>query len=210
MIVLLDGRPLDFPNQGEMTLHTLIDAVRATHLPERLVVSVRLNGKALLDADLTQALEEAMQPEDFVELESADRTDLAIDALRGVAERIGSVRDELPDIAATFQAGRTGEAVRRIGTFVDAWQECRLTLSHGCRLLGRDLTAETYAGRSVREHLDDVVSKLRGLRDAFEAGDMVLVADLVQYELTPLCDTWGALLGELAESSMPAVSESQN
>ena len=48
MIVTLDGRRMEADFTSADTLQALIDRVRAEHLPDRLVVSVTVNGQLLL------------------------------------------------------------------------------------------------------------------------------------------------------------------
>ena len=81
------------------------------------------------------------------------------------------------------------------------WHTCQQAIAECSGLLGRDLTAVECAGRPVREHLDGLADKLRELRDAFEARDMVLVADLIQFEMPDICQAWQGILNELAQDA---------
>jgi len=65
-------------------------------------------------------------------------------------------------------------------------------------LLERDLTVAECAGRPLREHLAELADRLRELRGACEARDVVWLGDLLTYEMPELCQRWQALLGELA------------
>jgi hypothetical protein len=67
-------------------------------------------------------------------------------------------------------------------------------------LVGRNLLQVSIESGTVADCLADLVERLRDLRDALEARDLVLLADLMQYEIPELCKKWKGLLLSLAES----------
>lgn len=198
MIVTLDGERLSglFPTGA--TLQALIDQVRQAHLGDRLVVSVAVDGQELLDEELGERLESPLDGVGQLDLASADRWQLAADSLREVAERLGEAAGDQAAVADQLHAGNVAEAVNRFGEFLQVWQSCQQAILGCSGVLGQDLTALECDGRPVREHLDALADRLRELRDTFEARDMVLLADLVQYELPDTCRVWQGILNELA------------
>ena len=64
---------------------------------------------------------------------------------------------------------------------------CPKAVLECCDLLGEDLTAVDYEGAPVGAHLEKLVEKLRELRDAFEARDMV-VPDEVRERIEACAD----------------------
>jgi hypothetical protein len=134
-----------------------------------------------------------------VDLESAERAAVVSDALRGLAAEFGDAAERLAPIADRLSGGDVTGGVKEVGEFVQLWQTCYRTLAQCCELAGEDLTAREHDGQSLRAHLQGLVAKLNELRDALDARDMVLLADLLRYELPALCRTWQELLGGVAE-----------
>jgi hypothetical protein len=209
MIVTLDGERLSGSFPASATLQALIDQVRQAHLGDRLVVSVAIDGRPLLDEDLSERLGGPLDGVKQVDLASADRRRLAADSLREVAERLGETGSEYAGVADELQAGRTSEAVKLFGEFLEVWQTCQKTILDCSALLGQDLTAVKCDGRPVREHLDGLADRLRELRDTFEARDMVLLGDLVQYEMPDACRTWQSILNEMASTVAGPTTDAQ-
>jgi hypothetical protein len=199
MIVNLDGRELDVTPAEGTTLQVLIDDVRDKHLSGRLVVSVAVNGQTLADADLDRLLAAPLEVDARIELESGDRRELGAAALREVAEQVAEAGPEQVRIAEQLNAGQVAEGVQQVGACLNVWNLCRQTVLQCCGLLGEDLTTHQYEGRELSAYLDELVEKLRELRDAFESRDMVLLADVLHYEMPPLCESWSALLSHLAD-----------
>jgi hypothetical protein len=207
MIVTLDGERLDgaFSNQG--TLQALIDQVRRTRPEDSVIVTVAIDGEPLVGKELGERLERPVDQVTQVDLGSADRRQLAADALREVAAQLATVGDDQAAVAGELQAGNTSEAVGRFGKFLEAWQLCQRSILECSGLLGQDLTAVQCDGRSVREHLDGLADKLRELRDAFDARDTVLLADLIQYEVPDVCRGWHGIMKNLADSVADQLAE---
>lgn len=210
MIVTLDGERLTGSLHADCTLQALIDRIRETHLGNRLVVAVAIDGQPLLGQELSDRLDSPPGEVSQVDLTSADRWQLVADGLREIAERLGKAADEQTVIADELHAGNVSAAVNRFGQFMQEWQTCQRAIAECSGLLGRDLTAVECVGRPVREHLDGLASKLRELRDAFEARDMVLVADLIQFEMPDMCQAWQDILNELAREVAAQASPSSS
>lgn len=198
MIVTLDAAALEESFSPDLTLQALIDDVRETHLGQRIVVGVEIDGQTLVDHELSQRLPLPLGETQRVELVSADVRELAANALNETADQLGAAGDDYASVARQFNAGNVAEAVSGFGGFLSAWQVCQRVILECSRLLGRDLTEARCAGATVREHLDGLAAKLRELRDAFEARDTVLLADMAQYEMPEICEQWRGILGELA------------
>jgi hypothetical protein len=199
MIVTLDGRRLDESFNPDCTLETVIEQVRRDHVGQRLVTSVRLNGQTLTDNDLKDGLATLLTSDAQVDLESGDRRELVRDALLGLALQFECDAEQSAEIAARLSAGEVADGVRQVGEFVQLWQTCYRTLVQCCDLLGEDMTAWEHDGRTMRSHLDELVGKLNELRDALDARDMVVLGDLIRYELPPLYANWHKLLAGVAE-----------
>ncbi|HMQ16248.1 MAG TPA: hypothetical protein PKC49_09765 [Phycisphaerae bacterium] len=199
MIVTMDGDRLPLALAPQMTLRALVDAAAAELAPERLIVAVARDGENLVSTALEQALLEPLSQAAQVDLCTSDRAELAGAALRETASRLERVGQEQAEVAAAINTGQTDEALRRFAPFLATWQAAQETIQQCCEVLRSDLTQRSIEGRSLREHLSDLAGKLRELRQALTAGDMVLLADLLEYELAPLCQRWRGLLAALAE-----------
>lgn len=198
MIVTLDGQRLETPFEPGCTLGTVVDQVRDEHLGDRLVVGVALNGQTMVHDDLEINLDRALKGDDQVDLESADRNAVAVDALRAISEQLGSAARLQPLVADQLVGPGAGEAIRQVGDVVEVWNTCTQAIAQCSGLLGRDLTQVVYQDRPMRERLDDLLTKLQELRTALEARDYVLLADLLHYEMPETCQAWQGLLAELA------------
>lgn len=198
MLVTLDGQRLDDAFEAGASLQAVIDRVRASRLADRLVVGVAIDGRPLVDEELRTSLAQPVADGTQIDLESGDVRELVLDALREAAGRLDEAAAGMGEIADVLQSGETARAVGQFGEVLGVWQVCRQTLAECGPLMPIDLETETFAGRPIAQHLAELVETLRELRGAFNAQDMVLLADQIRYEMPALCETWRDLLTHVA------------
>lgn len=204
MNITLDGRTLNEPMTPGGTLQDLVTKVRETHLGSRMVVSIVYDGKTLLDQELCTQLSRPIEDVDQIDLVSADPYELVASAFREVANQMASAERQYEALADGLQSEEGAKALAQFGEYLQIWQTCQQAILEGSGMLGRDLTGSECTGGVVRAHLDALAEKLRDLRGAFEAGDLVWLSDLLRYELPNLCRIWRGVMSELAEQIAPA------
>lgn len=199
MLVMLDGQPLEAEFPVGLTLQGLLDRVRPHCGPQRLIVGVERNGAPLVADELCTALGEPLALVDQIDVTTGDQFQIVAAALRDVALQLDDTLLELPPLAGELQAGRVADAMKQVDGFIRVWQSTQRAVTESSALLGRDLTLRTYQDRPIQQHTADLLARLRELRDGFQARDFVLIADLMQFEMPALCETWRDLLRELAD-----------
>ena len=199
MIVTLDGEKLDQTFASEETLQNVINSVRKAHLDNRMVVSVAINGETCTDQVLSDRLEEQISGLNQLDLETGDPRNIAAEAFRTVASDMATVGRDQVDIADEINAGNIAKAITRIGEFVKAWHAVRQVIVQTSSLLQCDLTVFEYEGQPLKEHLAGLVGQLNEIKAALDAKDMVLLADLLHFEVPPLCELWTNMLNAIAD-----------
>jgi len=208
MIVTLDDRRVEMAVEPDCSLQTLLDRIRAT-CPDRLIVSVAINGRSLADAELQEALHQPVAADAQVDLHTSEARELVADALRGLALEFGQARRRCGDLARRLTGGESASALRDIGECIGLWQTCHRVLGQCGGLLGNNLVTYQHADQPVQHWFEQVIEKLVEVRQALEAHDLVLLADLVRYELPTLCETWRDLLNDLAAQVQPVGAAEQ-
>lgn len=199
MIVTLDGQKLDQHGAFRGTLESLVERIRAELPGDQVLVAVSLGGRELVGDELNERLAGDLAADAQIDLESASPREIASAALRESADRLDLAADALSEVAADFQAGKGASATGGLSSLLAVWNTCQQTLGQAGALLNRDLTLEIYEGKSLNEQLGAVVETLRSLRDAVEARDNVLIADLIEYEMPDLCRRWHRILTTTAD-----------
>lgn len=199
MIVTLDGRKLEQLTTFRGTLEALVARARAELTDEQIIVAVTINGRELVGEELNRQLSSEVSNDVQVDLECAAPREIAAAALRESADRLELAAEAMSEVATDFQAGRFTAATGGLTSLLAVWNTCQQTLGQAGTLLHRDLTHELHDGETLIALLGKVAETLRSLRDAVEARDSVLIADLLEYEMPGLCQRWNRILQHLAD-----------
>jgi hypothetical protein len=202
MIVTLDGEKLTKSFSAEDTLQSVIDSIRESHLDDRLVVGVALDGQFCTEDSLSEQLSQSIGHLNQIDLESGNPSAIAAEAFRSVAQEMHTVGQEQVNIAEQLNAGDVAAAVTRIGELVKAWHSVRQVMVQTSGLLQRDMTLIEFDEQPISEHLTALVGQLNEIKAALDAQDMVLLADLLHFEIPPLCELWTNLLNAVADELM--------
>ena len=133
-----------------------------------------------------------------IDLESSDAAGLVVATLRSLAREFDAAGARLADTATRLASGEAA-AISDVGALVRLWQTAYRALALCGAVLHRDLAEFDHAGQPVGDELETMVQKLAQVRDALEAGDLVLQADLVRHELPGLIKACQTLLAHLAD-----------
>ena len=83
------------------------------------------------------------------------------------------------------------------GRFLDVWKQVQQTLVIAARALDVNLNELELGGRDFTDVIEQVRVQLAALRDAMEHGDLVLVGDILRYELGEPLAHWQDFLSHL-------------
>lgn len=207
MIVTLDGRRFSPESGSAATLETLVNEVRQACPADRIVVEVRFDGQPLTGDDLEARMTRSIDGTAQIDFSSACPRELACDALREIVTQLDDAVEVHHSVARDFQSGRATVGAANMGGLLATWQACCQAYRHCSDLLGSEIQQLPADRRPGSPQIASLVSRLREVRDAFDARDYVLLADQLEFELAPLCIEWrdrlAALIDEL-HATQPA------
>ncbi len=197
MQIIVDGKPFAPTLPPQPTLQALIEATRDAGGARTIVVGVRMDGQELAQDQIVDHLAAPVADGLHVEFETANAATVAADALQAAAQQLAQLGTELPELGQALAAGQAEHAVKGVAAFVSSWQRVHQVIVAASQLLGEDLTEAPLGEQRVGVQLQDLLGQLAAVRDALAAEDMVTLADLTQYELPGVCETWCNVLSDL-------------
>jgi hypothetical protein len=187
--VLLDGKPV------RVARPTLAEALRAgaaeAGVRGRIVIEVKADGVRVPD-DRLAAPSEELAAVRKVELVSVDPRQLVGATLADAAEALDFMAGEQQTTAELVHAGRTSEALEKLGTIFATWSAAREAVHRGGAVLGVDLTAIPLddEGATIGALAAELGVHLRAVRDAVEQEDWSALGDALAYDLDAAAKGW--------------------
>ncbi len=196
MTILLDDKPLDTDTlPPDATVGQLIESAKALLCGSgSMIVAVRHQNEDVTDKDLDRMLALPVADYDDLELVTGRPKQVVLAALKDVHGAFTETFAVVKDVADQLTAGNVAEAMTALTACVGVWAHTHGTIVQGGSLLGVRFDDLQLADQSAVQWLNDLVAKLRELKDAIEARDHVLLGDILRYEFDETLEQWERML----------------
>lgn len=187
----VDGKLLDLEVAGDQRAASIYPRVLEHVLDSgRIVTSLRLGAEEVVWEDGSPRWGQTVTSVNCLSV----TTELAV---RITAPLLQRMEELLPTVAQEHrqQATRLRETMiwsDRSASIMEPWSELQLALGQVAALHGIDWTDDAWAAFAAP--LQDLSTRLRDslrdLKDTLERGDLILAADLLDFELATLAEDW--------------------
>ncbi|MBI5491344.1 MAG: hypothetical protein HY893_00265 [Deltaproteobacteria bacterium] len=182
--VLIDGKRLDFEDtEGDSTLGDLLRAVESElKAIRRFIADIRLDGQSSGDWRTGGRFRSPLYGFSEISIETGSVDAAALEGLDTVTEYFKVIKGEISACVRDSRLGGPG-ADKSFNTVFEGLVEIVKTIEAlaGC--------ADAFEIKLFSENPENfylpLLKNLEALKDARTAGDPVLVADMLEYELTP-------------------------
>jgi len=185
--------------ESEATLGVLLASVQNQHIPADHVISeIWIDDEPLTSERLTAWKDRPISEFSETRILAPHRRALAVKGIRLVAAGLAQSQEQLQSIGDSLAQGKTGEAMHTLLGYVSVWNGVQQTVESVCRLLGKNLN-ELHESLHLSDHFGRLSEQLQELKNALQAGDMVLIGDLLNYEFKDMTHQWEKILNDLAD-----------
>lgn len=182
----LDGRSMDTESLRGQTLAELIRSIESDLTPERVIVSMTLDGQDL-DQDSERAdAGKALESLNSLEIKTQRVNDLAGDTLRNLVEFIPRIAAALADCVEELQSGRESDGFNHLNQAIEGLQ----IVSSAWPPIIRWLSAEGWPSDSLLPRTGGFKELLGDITCAQENGDTVQLCDYLESELAGFLEDW--------------------
>jgi hypothetical protein len=194
MKILVNGNADLLSGDPGVSLETLIQQIQAWAMAEgAAVLSITVDGHAASDLDCSRDVGE------FQEMALAVRPvgDLVQETLTELSSLMPSLRAASLAAAEGFQQGDNASGLKKMEDVLTIWT----AVSDAMRSLGPLVPDDRAQGLDIPEEVDKLALHLETIKSSFSQGDVVGLADLLEYEAEDRIVAWERILGTLSETS---------
>lgn len=199
MQVLLDDQPL--PIDRPTLAAALRTAQEAARLRGRIIVEAFADGTQISDELLSRPSDEPVNINKLA-MRSAEPRALVSFTLIDAAEALTHVAEDHDRVGRDIQAGKTEQALGKLGESIATWQAVCDILNKGATLLHLDLDAVTLPDGDptpLSGRFTSMLERLGSIRTALETQDFSALSDILLYDMAPLARQWSETLRLIAE-----------
>ena len=187
--------------EPDASVGTVEDALRHVQTafcgPGRLVLRLRCDEREVSGEEMEATLKK--QASDFTRLEvfTGTKAALVTEAMEQAAGCLEETETGCRRCAELLTEGKTSQGIDVLGECLRVWQQIHESVVKSIEMLEIDLEQTMIRD----EPLSTVVGKpkdvLVQIRDSLKAQDHVMLADILQYELTEMTTQWFAIINRL-------------
>ncbi|MBM3291036.1 MAG: hypothetical protein FJY92_12880 [Candidatus Hydrogenedentes bacterium] len=203
MEVIVDGAsgyaPAGAPDD---VMGMIADISRALQAKGRAVLSVKADGQDLRPEQLVEVLSgKPLSTVAKLEVVSASTSALVAESLAELEAVLPELAKACHELAAVFQGTDPQSGYTPFQELADIWAHVKMRQDLIAHTLGFALDSIEIDGTSVgalHTGLNEILSEAAG---AIESGDLILLGDLLEYELAPRAETEVRIAALLRERS---------
>jgi hypothetical protein len=204
MDVVIDGQPGLDTGEATTVLEVVGLADEALQQRGRAMVGVTINGEPVSPEALTEQFDGVPAADAAIEIISRPVSEMVIETLDEMAESLSELPVACQRLAAVFQGEHPHEGFAAFEELATIWNAVKTRQAMAASALDVDFEGLDIRGRAVSEHLRELNSFLDEAAQALRDGDIVLLGDLLEYELSPRAELEGEIVSLLRRQAEAA------
>lgn len=194
MQFIIDDQSRELVLPATATLNDLLDALKPEWETQgRVMTGLILDGQALVGVAFGVALGFPVANHQIT-LTTGDRADLARTIIGKTAALVDYLGRRHHEIADLLNQGQTAKALTELGEVLGSWQQVQQSFTGLTKLLKLDLSRQLIGDKIALDVLLEFRKQLEEIGRAVQGQDMVLLGDVLQYELDTGIAHWNDLL----------------
>lgn len=186
MKLKLDGQEVQSGDYGAKTLSQLIDGVEKELAPERVIVSMMLNGEPLERNGERQNAALPVEKLGSLEINSQEVGALALNTLHTLTQYLPELKISVANCVQMLQGGDESEGHMGLSALIEGLQ----MVSSAWHGIARFLEIDGRKPEEVMPEMSGFNGLLGDVLRAQQNVDIVQISDLLEFELVPILNTW--------------------
>ncbi|MEA2064024.1 MAG: hypothetical protein U9P14_10030 [Gemmatimonadota bacterium] len=186
MKLTLDGLEVNPADYEAHTLSGLIQTVERRLSPKRVIVSMNLDGKPLdQDQEAARAAED-LQSIECLDINTQNVAELARNTLFTLSDFQPRLIKMVEQCTMFLQGADEIEGYNILNSLIEGLQ----MVTSAWKGIAQTLVIPTMEPKEVLPDIEALNSTLNKMADVQESGDLVMLCDLMEFELLPIIETW--------------------
>lgn len=189
--VSLNSQPIQPNNELTLSLNDFMDHLLSKHLSnEEVITGIKVDGKLLTIEEENACLNQQISSFKSVDFTVQTTLDLAFEALDSCSSYIDAVTNNIKELTQLYAANQTEEANNKFSDVIDIMDLFVQLMAKINKTLRSGLNERYKKSQTVHNLEIHLLSILKGLIPAKEKNDIIMLCDLLEYELIDNLTQW--------------------
>lgn len=180
------------------SLDLIVKHVQSTHLPANSVVrKIRVDGLPVIspdDSDRIPVIFDQIDKKQTVEIFTGTLTEIAAESIAEALSYLDRIESATPSLAESFRFCPGPGSFENLRQLCEGFYWLNMLLDKLESNFHVSLDAVVIEGVSAPQYHKKFISILKQLVESQESGDLVLISDLLEYEIVPFVAVWRDIL----------------
>ena len=202
MELFLNDEKLDFDGTDDVTLKEFVDTIcdSKDYIDSGMAIYQILVDDDILNQEDEESVLSSRTLADTksLKLYSAMPKELAISGLSNSLQSVPSFIKLIEEASESLRLGEESESMNKFQNVIGEFSAFTTFLSLAKPHL--EISEEVYKNAGLAEFETSLLEFINEILSAQENNDWILIADMLEYEITPLLETWEEIVAKLAEN----------
>ncbi|HUU29306.1 MAG TPA: hypothetical protein VM123_16005 [archaeon] len=182
----LDGQKINTAEFNAVTLSELISNLETMVAPERVIISISLDGENLDQKQEKAKASVPLENLESLEIHTQYVDELARNTLLTLIDYLPGLIENVKECASLLQGVDESRGHRNLGLVIDGLQMA----SAAWNGIAYFINIESKKPQELMPDMDDFYNILQSIVQAQETGDTVLLCDILEFKLVPTLESW--------------------
>jgi hypothetical protein len=201
MKIMIDGEPVALAPGDHADFKSLLEHLAKEHVPSgRVITAMRLNEEFLTEEQEIAFGATPVSDIELLELETSSTDELAVETLMDYQDYLPKLSEQFERCAKEFRGGDQRKAFALFGGSVEFIAAFIDILDHIRKVFFIDFSKIECGDKTLMDLNLRMHSLSQEILESSEKADWALLADLLDFELSPLLYEWMAEIPELIKA----------
>jgi hypothetical protein len=196
--ILIDDKVVERIPAESSTVEEALCSIQSSFSSEdRMVIGLRVNGQNVDSQMMGDTLAKPLSSLERLEIMTGTRAELVTEAMDQASNCLEETERACQEAAELLTKGDTAEAAKSLGECFRVWQQIHDAVAKSIEMLRLNPDELMINDVPLVEVISKPVETLKQIKEALQARDHVLLADILQYELVEVTQGWHDMVARL-------------
>ncbi len=201
MKIIIDEQNVDMKFKAGGNLEELLLSVQEYLRNEdssKLIIDVKINGEEAFNQDY-EIKEFNLNDVKTVEIKTDNIKATALRGLEEIKSILPKLSQSMSNISTVLQTGNKEGALAAFSNLCSEWRKIIQFFDNLSKLLGVNYSSLKVEEKSIDQINEELIALLMDTKNHIEKDDLVMLSDLVEYELAPKIDQQIQIVDSIVE-----------
>lgn len=201
MNISVNGTPVYSQHEYCNNLEELLVEISKNSLPaNHLIGNVKVNDREFSEVYPHQARDMDLGKVQKIDIGTVSIDKLAEAGLKDAGTFLGQIVESVNKTAELFRMYDQSEAYTNYANLIEALRSFILFIDAAKQAINWDFDMAMHQGKPLQRYWEELIEVINNMKTTQDEEDLILLADMLEYELAPVLAKWADIIRNMSSS----------